>query len=283
MRLSGYQPQYFPRLHYFARMLESDIFRIIDYVQFVRAHLFLKPDGSRERGFSYQAHTPIKLSSGLFLLSVPTEHRGLTAINTTTPNSASDWVQKHIQTIRYAYAKSKNAAVILPHVNRILSRQSKSLAELNILSTYWALSHILGSPTENPEQLTTGFINDLLVSRPHPFRLRKIVVMSETDILPRGENEDPTDWIIMCTKRLGADEYYHGGTAAAAYLDENRLRDAGIAAVQQNWICKEYRQLHPRVGFLPNLSILDLLLNENLEQVQEILLGTRHAQKPIAV
>lgn len=256
-------------------MLNSDIFRMIDYVQFVRAHLFLKSDGSQERGVSYQAHTPIKTATGSSVLGVPTEHHGLSPINRTALNYATKWAQKHTKAIEFAYARSSQAQTLLPQVIRLISRPFDSLAQLNISTTFWALSHILGAPEERPEALTAERMNQLLGGSIHPFRLRNIVVMSETDIPARSPDQDATDWIISCTQRLGADEYYHGGTAAAAYLDEERLEKAGITAVQQLWVCQPYRQLYQRVGFLPNLSILDLLMNEDIRRVQEVLRGTK--------
>ena len=76
MRYSGIQPQYFPRLHYFARILNADIFVSRDDAQFLRKHKY--PDGKTDK--SYQAHTPIKTPSGIYLLNVPTKHEGFIPI-----------------------------------------------------------------------------------------------------------------------------------------------------------------------------------------------------------
>ncbi len=272
-RLAGYQPQYFPRLHYFARILDADIFKISDYVQFVRTHLYLRPDGSRERGKSYQAHTPIKLGSGLYFLTIPVVHRGMLPINQTAVSYATPWPREHVTTIKTAYARAKHAAEILPQLSQLISKQYQNLAELNIATILWALARILGRPELPVEALTVKDVNELLVAQPHPFRLRKIVVVSQTDVPRRGEGEDPTNWIIDSCRRLGADEYYHGGTAATAYLNLDRLTGAGIRPIQQQWTCQVYQQLHPRTGFIPNLSIIDLLMNEDRERVWEVLLG----------
>lgn len=274
VRLTGYQPQYFPRLHYFARILDADIFKISDYVQFVRAHIYPRPDGSREkRGWSYQAHSPIKLGSGLYFLTIPIVHRGMLPINQTTVSYAKPWPRAHVTTIKTAYARATHAAEILPQLQQLISKQYQNLAELNIATILWALARILDRPDYPAEELTVERINELLAAQPHPFRLRKIVVISQTDVPPRREGQDSTDWIIESCRRLGADEYYYGGTAAVAYLDHDRLVAAGITPIQQQWTCRPYQQLHPRAGFIPNLSMIDLLMNEDRERVWEVLRG----------
>ena len=275
VRLSGYQPQYFPRLHYFARILDADIFKISDYVQFVRTHTYLRDDGSKERGPSYQVHTPIKQANGLYLLTVPTEHHGLLPINRTVIEYSSKWPHKHLKTIEFAYRKTKHGAKIITQLSQLLATRYLSVAQLNITTILWALAWILGEPDLPLHTLTVDRINELLVSKSHPFRLKRIVVVSQTDILPHGDSEDSTDWIIDSCRRLGADEYYHGGTAATAYLDFQRLTQAGIRHVQQDWTCQRYQQLFPKAGFISNLSIIDLLMNEDLERVREVLSGAK--------
>ncbi|MBI4090168.1 MAG: WbqC family protein, partial [Candidatus Kerfeldbacteria bacterium] len=239
VRLAGYQPQYFPRLHYFARVLNADIFKVSDYVQFVRAHTYLRPDGSREhRGKSYQAHSPIKLGSGLYFLTVPVVHHGMQPINQTAVSYAKPWPAAHLRTIQTAYARAERAAEILPQVSAIVTKQYQNLAELNIATIFWALAVILGRPELPAEGLSVERLNELLNTQPHPFRLRRIVIISQTGVPPRRASDaDSTNWIIESCRRLGASEYYHGGTAAAAYLDHRRLVAAGITPIQQQWTC----------------------------------------------
>ncbi|MBI4089775.1 MAG: WbqC family protein, partial [Candidatus Kerfeldbacteria bacterium] len=156
----------------------------------------------------------------------------------------------------------------------LVTKQYQNLAELNIATIFWALAVILGRPELLAEGLSVERLNELLNTQPHPFRLRRIVIISQTDVPPRRASDaDSTNWIIESCRRLGANEYYHGGTAAAAYLDHRRLVAAGITPIQQQWTCLPYRQLHPRAGFIPNLSIIDLLLNEDHDRVWEVLRG----------
>jgi hypothetical protein len=88
MRLSDIQPQYFPRLHFFARMLASDVFVFRDDVQFVRNHKY--PDGSR--GPSYQVHTPIRIPDGASLLTVSVKKGSLLPIGRAEVSYEQKWV-----------------------------------------------------------------------------------------------------------------------------------------------------------------------------------------------
>lgn len=272
MRLAGYQPQYFPRLHYFARILDADIFTISDHIQFVKSHAFPAVDGKHIRGKSYQADTPIKVSTGVHYLTVPITHQGLLPINQTHISYSVDWVGNHLRSIALHYARTPYKDVMIGQLEQLLSTHYPTIAELNTATILWALFWILGAGGDAPHKPSLRAVNDLL-SRPHPFRLRRIVVKSESGIAPPGEGRDATDWIIETCRVFGADEYYCGGTALGTYLDATRFQKAGIRLVQQYWVCQSYQQRFPHQGFVPNLSILDLLANEGCERACQVLQG----------
>lgn len=272
MRLSGYQPQYFPRLHYVARILRSDIFTISDYVQFVRAHRYPTADGGHERGKSYQADTPVKSSREVQFLTVPVQHGGLLPMNKTAIAYEKRWQEKHLKGIQMNYGSAKNFAVLFPQLTELLLKRYAHLAQLNIATILWALGWVLGMGQLPLEGVTLASINERL-ERHEAFPLRQIVLKSETPIAPPGRGRDATDWIIETCRMFGTDEYYCGGTATTAYIDAARFRAAGIRLTQQQWICQPYTQQFPKLGFIPNLSILDLLMNEDPERARAILSG----------
>lgn len=272
MRLSGYQPQYFPRLHYFARALDSDIFEISDYLQFVRKHAYQLPDGSGKRGKSYQAHTPIKLHQGTTYLSIPTKQKGLFPINQIEIDYHQNWVSKHVKSIETGYSRAKNFKKIFPEVESILETKYKNLAQLNVLTILWGVATILGEKNVRLENLSVDKINRQLKQK-HPFRLKKIVLMSETDITPPSKEKGANDWIIELCQKFGVNEYYYGGTAASAYMDFTRFKQAKIKLIEQDWKGLQYSQQLPKLGFIPNLSIIDLLINEGGERIKSVLQG----------
>ena len=169
MRYSGIQPQYFPRLHYFARILHTDIFVVRDDAQFVRKHKY--PDG--KTGKSYQAHTPIKQPFGLHLLMVPTQHTGFVPIYNTLVSYDQDWVESHLKTLRLAYAHAKNFQLIYPEIEDLLKTSYKTLSELNLATILWGILHLLGTKSITRKHLAIPYVLNALKSK-KLFRLRSI-------------------------------------------------------------------------------------------------------------
>lgn len=270
MRLAGYQPQFFPRLHYLNRVLNSDIFEVSDYVQFVKKHAFPLENGTMKRGVSYQAHTPIKLGTGEFLLVVPA-HEQMLAINKTKIDYSQDWADKMLKTLEVGYRKSLNYEKFFPEIETILRSQYASLSDLTLKTTLWGIVRSVVDTKIDTRKITHEVVNDLLASKKHPFRLRKIFLASESTV-PVPEKGKTNEWIIDLCKFAGADEYYYGGTSHSAYMDLARINSAGIETTLQEWKCMVYPQQYPKVGFLPNLSLIDLVFNADLKTRQEVLL-----------
>ncbi len=271
VRLAGYQPQYFPRLHYFARVLNSDVFTISDYLQYVRKHSYLHADGTTSRGFSYQAHVPIKTGNGALVLDIPIKKGGVEgrqSLNEAQIDYSSDWQQKNLNNIHNHYHRAPRYQEVFPSLSLIVTQRYGSLAEFTIETVLWGLGHLLEIPCSRPKGPLLEQINERL---PHaPFRLKKIVRMSETDIPPADkQTRDANDWLIETCAKFGADEYHYGGTAASAYMDFPKFDRAGIRLVEQSWKCRPYTQLHGE--FVPNLSIIDLLMNVTPNEAREIL------------
>lgn len=268
-RLSSYQPQFFPRLHYFARILNSDIFVLADYVQFVRKHVYCRPDQTRERGPSYQAHTPIKTKEKVLLLDFPTKHEGLQSINTTRLAYTSEREQlKNLRFIMQHYKDSPRYQELIGSLKDLFETKFDTVADINMASTYWSLAHLL----ELPERNQKPTFEDVQRSLPYsPFRLKQIVLFSESGIEPpsKEKGRDANCWLIETCKIFDAKEYHFGGTSADAYMDFKKFDDAGITLVKQEWECAPYAQSSS--PFTPNLSIIDLLMNVTPAEARVIL------------
>lgn len=257
VRLGGYQPQYFPRLHYFARMLDSDIFTIAGYLQYVRRHAYLKADGTKTNGPSYQAHTIIKTRGGAQELGVPVLHDGFQRLHHAQLDYSTPWHRKHINIIEEQYRRAPYFHEIFPDLHAILEEKHPSLAALNGATIIWGLSRLLEIPAR-PAEESASIVEALPRA---PFRLMNLLFLQE-EIVPAPDKKagrDANDWLIDQCKKFGADEYHFGGTSACSYMDVARFRAASIALRQQDWECRAYPQQHGT--FLSNLSIIDLLMN----------------------
>lgn len=270
-RLVGYQPQFFPRLHYYARVLNADVFVISDYVQYVRKHVYPREDGTSERGPSYQAHTPVKTPAGVKLIDVPVKKGGVGGrqpLNEAKIEYGSPWNRKALNQIDQYYRKAPRFASVFPSLSEVLLREYGSLAELSIASFLWGLSEIFELDDDSTRDPTIDAAHRVLPYQ--PFRLKQIIRVSETGVPPADkEARDANDWLIEQCRFVGAEEYYFGGTSASAYMDFERFEAAGIRLVKQEWSCEPYPQMHG--AFIPNLSIIDLVMHVPPAEARRIL------------
>lgn len=258
MRLCGYQPQYFPRLHYMNRVLQSEVFEISDYVQFVKKHAYILPDGSTKRGKSYQAHAIIKQVQGEQFLAVPTQGE-LLPINKTTIDYSRDWARDHLKSIEIAYSKAPNFEEFFPELESILKAKYDSIGALTLTTTLWGVARLMSYESLPLETFTVEKMNEF-IKKNNPYRLQTIFLASESSV-PPPEKGKTNEWCIALCKYAGADEYIFGGTSHSAYMDLEKFHNAGIKTVLQDWQIKEYRQQYMKAGFLPNLSVIDLVMN----------------------
>ncbi|HEX7456639.1 MAG TPA: WbqC family protein [Candidatus Nanoarchaeia archaeon] len=269
MRYSAIQPQYFPRLHYFARILNADIFMIRDDVQFVRKHKY--PNGKTDK--SYQADTPIKQSFGTYLLSVPTRHEGKNSLAKTKISYDQPWLEKHQKTLQFVHGKSLNFHRLHQEINELLSARYENLADLNNATIFWGILRLLEEPKITTGKLSIDFLNSKLKNQ-RLFRLKEIKKASDSKALKASKNLGPNEKIIALCKEIGANEDYCGGTAHTAYMDPALFRKNGIKLTVQDWKCRQYPQLFTKqVGFIPNLSIIDLLMNVPKDEAVKIIKG----------
>ncbi len=267
MRYSGIQPQYFPRLHYFARVINTDIFMVRDDAQFVRKHKY--PDGRIDK--SYQADTPIKQAFGKQLLHVPTIHEGYKALSD-TKIAKNKWVESHLKTLKIAYSRAKNFTSVNSLVKEVLNQEYHSLANLNLTTILLPVMYLL-SIKIRLENLSLDKINQLL-SQQNKIRLKKIMLASETIPFKKLVKFSANEKIIALCQKVGANEDYCGGTGIAAYVDHDLFKQNSIEITVQDWKCKEYKQLfNKQEKFIPNLSIIDLLMNVDANQALAILIG----------
>jgi len=268
MRYTGIQPQYFPRLHYFARILNSDIFVIRDDAQFLRKHKY--PGGRVDK--SYQAHTSIKQAGGIQLLSIPTLHSGFVPIAKTSISYNNNWNADHLKAIELAYSRAPYFSSRFREIKDILLRKYDNLADFNLTTIFWGLLNIFTDGKIDYQNLNIDYLNRILPSQ-KKFRLKTIKKASQSRALKQKKDASPNEKIIALCREFGITEDYCGGTGVAAYVDKEYFRKNGIQITVQDWRCQKYPQLFSKIGFIPNLSVIDLLMNVDKKRATNILLG----------
>lgn len=117
MILAAHQPNYLPWLGYFSKMKNSDIFVILDDVQYIRR--------------SYINRTRILGPNGGFYLSVPVNFNSRQKISEVTIDE-SFVIKNHFESIRHAYARAPNFAPFKDKISSIYSKKYSKLIEINI-------------------------------------------------------------------------------------------------------------------------------------------------------
>ena len=162
------------------------------------------------------------------MLTVPVfEHLGQTLDEVRIDNKRP-WARKHWRSIEQHYRRAPyfdtHAAWLAP----IYARPWEYLNDLN-------------------RTMLRAFVEQLGIQTP-------LVFASALNV--PGE---ATDRLINLIKAVGGDAYLSGAHAVETYLEAEALANAGIELCIQQWTAPTYPQCSS--PFVPELSILDLLLN----------------------
>jgi hypothetical protein len=181
----------------------------------------------QRRGF--QNRNRVKTMHGAKLLTVPVVAARDSRIDAVEV-AGVDWAHKHTETIRHAYHRAAFAAWFDDDLASLLQRSWRLLVDLNLATLDWAF-------------------------RRFGITCRQ-VRSSQLDV--RGAKDD---LILALCQAVGATVYL-SGTGAMAYQDAAKFERAGIALRYQEYRHPSYTQCHEQLGFIGELSALDLLLNE---------------------
>jgi len=191
-----------------------------------------------------QNRNQIKTASGATWLTVPVSvSLGDTIAETSL--ASNSFARKHLATIKQSYARAEFKELLMQPLECIFSQSWSCLAELNI-----AITELL-------------FENLRIKSK----RIRA----SELDVA--GSKDD---LILAICRSVGADVYF-SGKGAQSYQDEEKFRHHGVTLRYQEYKAPEYRQCFPELGFVPDLSALDLLLNMGQESRAVMISGRKIA------
>lgn len=177
-----------------------------------------------------QNRNQIKTGQGHLWLTVPVQQSlGQKIIDTRTDNR-SDWATKHWKTIAQSYAKAAAFGDYEAQLSKLYSETWENLCAVNLA----LLSHMM----------------DWL-------DIRTSIVRS-SEIAASGSS---SDLILSICKSVGAKTYL-SGTGGTAYLKLEDFDRAGIAVdFHTPSPVSAYPQTFPKVGYLPNLSAIDIILN----------------------
>ena len=221
MIVAIHQPNFLPWAGYFYKILKSDIFIILDDVQFTKN--------------SYINRNKIKTPNGNQWISVPVKSKGRFGqlINEVEINSLEKTKRKIKNSIKVNYGKSK-------YFNEIFS-MIEPMFESNMLSE----------------------VNESLIIRICKF-LNIQTRFVRSSVL-HTQQFDSTEKLINLCKEVNATTYL-SGFGGNKYQDSLMFNKNDIELKTSTFIHPNYPQLWG--GFIPNLSIIDLLFNCGKESIR---------------
>jgi hypothetical protein len=215
LRVGIIQPNYIPWRGYFDFIDDVDVFIYLDDVQYTK--------------HDWRNRNKIKTSNGLLWITIPVlfslnQH---ILIKDAKIDYNSNWIKKHIESIRFSYCKTPFFKDYSEEFFNILCEKHDTISELNVKINNWIMQKL-----------------DI-----------KTKIGLSSEVKPEGTK---TDKIIDCLKRIGATSYL-SGPKAKDYLEIEKFKEAGICLEYKVYLYMEYPQLYGK--FEPNVTVLDMLFN----------------------
>jgi len=212
------------------------------------ADVFVVLDNIQFNKNGWQNRNKIKTPQGAFTLTVPIFHHLGQALNEVAIDNKQPWRRKHWGNLFNNYRKAPYFAEHEPFFKKIYEAEWEKLNDINYEILFYVVK-ALGIKT-------------------------KIIKSSEIEM--RGE---ATERLALLCKDLGAKAYLTGQFAAHEYLDESLFTKDGMEVLYQHFECPVYNQVYPEAGFVPEMSIVDMLFNCGPESLGLLMQG-KHYTKP---
>lgn len=128
MLVGIHQPHYLPWLRYFEKIARSDVFIILDDVQY------------EKNGF--QNRNKIKTAQGWSYLTVPVLKPTLRAIDEIEVDARSGWAEKHRRALEMSYRKAPHFERYWPGLDSLYRQSWTHLGELNTAMLKWYVEQL---------------------------------------------------------------------------------------------------------------------------------------------
>lgn len=220
-KIAAHQPNFLPHSGFFKKLFLSNIFVILDDVQFSRR--------------SFTQRTLIKYENFAGWITIPVKKKGkyFQLIKDTEIDNDREWIKKHLKTFYHFYRNSTYFFEVFEIIDKIYNKKFRFLMDFNLSG-----------------------INEIN----NYFGVQKDFVFSSE----LGIKEIKTERIVEIIKRLNGNVYL-SGEGGKKYIDIEIMKKNGIGIEFYQKI-KEYRQLG--LGFIPGLSIIDLIFNEGKRSIE---------------
>lgn len=125
MRVTIHQPQFMPWLGYLDKVDQSDLFLVLDTVQFKKNE--------------WQNRNRIRTAQGWQWLTVPVLHHFGQRINEVLINRTVTWTAQHLKALDMHYGRAPYGDHYLSQLREIYARPWTNLSDLNKATVHWLL------------------------------------------------------------------------------------------------------------------------------------------------
>jgi hypothetical protein len=228
-----HQPNFFPWLGFFDKIIKSDVFLMMDTAQIPQK----KPSWTNRVKIIVE-----KKECYCPTLDLVRNHHGVIPIKEALIVEDSICKKKIVRTIYFNYRKSAFFNQVYPFIETHILSKENSIADYNLSSI-------------------KALLEKLDIDK------NKIIKTSEIGF--EMSKEDLSVLITKMVKNVSGTTYL-SGNCSMGYLDHQAFANAGIELIFQNYIHPVYKQFSTST-FIPGLSIIDALMNLGFEGVKEII------------
>ncbi len=231
-----HQPNFFPWLGYFNKVVRADVFIFHDNVQLSKT------------GGTWVNRVRIIVNGTPSWLTMPVRRnqRGVQLIHEVRINDQTAWRRKCLDTLRHSYGRAPHFGAVFPFLRTLFEYQTDTVADFNV----HAIRALLGTLEIAPGTIESG---------------RRL------DLKGQGQAKG-TDLLVAMVKAVGGEAYLSGG-GASGYQEDEKFEAAGLRLLHQEFHQGVYPQVGAK-GFAPGLSIVDALMNCGFDGTRALVLGT---------
>jgi hypothetical protein len=218
----AHQPHFLPWLGYLNKVDHSDVFILVDHVQFEKQN--------------FQNRNRILTRSGPQWLVVPVRQRSRDELISekeidTKRDGRTSWNEKLVRSLQHSYARAPFFEPYFSQLAAVLMQPWTKLVDLD-------------------EAILRWFLDVFEIATP-------LVRSSTLD----GVAGTKTEMIASMLGAVGATTYLSGAGGSKGYLDTGLLAAKGIGVTWQSFEHPRYPQVHSPTEFVPKLAALDLVFN----------------------
>jgi hypothetical protein len=208
----------------------------------LQSDIFIFLDDVHFQKNGLQNRNQIKTPQGKAWLTLPVKHSFGELINEVEISNTKS-KEKHLRSLKMNYARAPYFSEVYGIVSSVLERESDYISSISIELIRKILDYL-------------GYRGEIILS-------------SDLDVQGKASG-----LILDLCVAVEAKQYL-SGIGGKNYLVREDFDKSSIDVEFQKFCLPEYEQCFPKVGFIPDLSILDLLFNEGKRSKDIIKLGAQ--------